>query len=71
MAKVIHVHLFGKRKDYYFSSISAIYEKLRAEDIDASMSYLQHIGLSKGTALVNDKAVIKQGTLIRCSNKSK
>lgn len=71
MAKVIHVHLIGKRKDYYFASISAIYKQLSAEEIDVSMAYLQHAGLSQGAAMVTDKAVIKQGTLIRSSRNAK
>ena len=40
MAKVIHVHLLHniegtKRKDWYFSSISAVYTVLTAEQIGA------------------------------------
>lgn len=71
MTKIIHVHLVGKRKDFYFGSISAVYEKLSAEDIGASIAYLQHAGLSQGTAIVNDKAIIKQGILIRGSRNDK
>ena len=71
MTKIIHVHLVGKRKDFYFGSISAVYEKLSAEDIDVSMAYLQHAGLSQGAAMVTDKAVIKQGILIRGSRNDK
>lgn len=67
MTKIIHVHLVGKRKDFYFGSISAVYEKFNSADIGVSMAYLQHAGLSQGTAIVNDKAIIKQGTLIRGS----
>ena len=50
MAKVVHVHLMvGKherRKDFYFSSISAIYTVLTAEEVGATKSYLLHAGLS-------------------------
>ena len=31
MTKVVHVHLFNGRKNYYFGSISAIYSVLSAE----------------------------------------
>ncbi len=31
MAKVIHVHLTGKRKDYYFGSVSAVFTVLTPE----------------------------------------
>ena len=41
MAKVIHVHLLHnidgtKRKDWYFSSISAVYTVLTAEQVGAT-----------------------------------
>ena len=40
MAKVVHVHLIGKRKDYYFSSISAVFTVLSREDIGVSKHWL-------------------------------
>ena len=51
MAKVIHVHLLHnidgtRRKDWYFSSISAVYTVLTAEQIGATKNYLLHAGLS-------------------------
>ena len=51
MAKVIHVHLLHnidetRRKDWYFSSISAIYTVLTAEQVGATKNYLLHAGLS-------------------------
>lgn len=57
MAKVVHVHLFhsidnSKRKDWYFSSISAVYTTLKAEQVGATKNYLLHAGLSgNGTIL--------------------
>lgn len=65
MAKVIHVHLTGKRKDYYFGSITAVYDVLTAEDVGVTKSYLLHAGLSGGGTIVTQKAIIKQSTLIR------
>lgn len=77
MAKVIHVHLMvGKhegRKDFYFSSISAIYTVLTAEEVGATRSYLLHAGLSGNGTVMTKRAVIKQSTLIsggRMSNVS-
>ena len=68
MAKVIHVHIFsrprGERKDYYFSSITAVYSVLTPEDIGAKKSYLLHCGLGGGGSIVTKKAIIKQATLI-------
>ena len=31
--KVIHVHLIYEKKNYYFGSISAIYDVLTAQDV--------------------------------------
>ena len=77
MAKVIHVHLMvGKherRKDFYFSSISAMYTVLTAEEIGATKSYLLHAGLGGNGTVMTKRAVIKQSALIsggRMSNVS-
>lgn len=77
MAKVVHVHLMvGKhegRKDFYFSSISAIYTVLTAEEVGATRNYLLHAGLSGNGTVMTKRAVIKQSTLIsggRMSNVS-
>ena len=63
MAKVIHVHLLHKidgtkQKDWYFSSISAVYTVLTADQVGATKNYLLHAGLSgNGTifAIQNQK----------------
>lgn len=77
MAKVVHVHLIvGNHeglKDFYFSSISAIYTVLTAEEVGATRSYLLHAGLSGNGTVMTKRAVIKQSTLIsggRMSNVS-
>jgi hypothetical protein len=67
MTKVVHVHLIGKRKDYYFGSISAIYTILTPEEVGASKNYLLHAGLSGGGTICTKRAIIKQSTLITCS----
>ena len=68
MAKVIHVHLMvGKLqglRDFYFSSISAVYSVLTAEEVGASKSYLLHAGLGGNGTVMTKRAVIKQATLI-------
>lgn len=73
MAKVIHVHIFsrprGMKKDYYFSSITAVYSKLTPEDIGAKKSYLLHCGLSGGGSIATKKAIIKQDILVGNSKK--
>lgn len=62
--KIIHVHLIGKRKDYYFSSITAVFDVLTPDDIGVSLDYLLHAGLPQGAAVVNKHAIIKQGRVI-------
>ena len=73
MAKVIHVHLLNRgryeRKDYYFSSISAVYTVLTPEDVGVTKSYLLHAGQSGNGSVPTKSAIIKQSALIRCSHK--
>lgn len=65
MTKVIHVHLIGKRKDYYFGSISAVYTVLSEEQVGMTKNSLLHAGLSGGGTIITKKAIVKQSTLIR------
>ena len=72
MSKVIHVHLISpitgvKQRDWYFSSISAVYSVLTAEQIGATKSYLLHAGLSGNGSVITKRAIIKQSTLISSS----
>ena len=74
MAKVIHVHLLykidgTKQKDWYFSSISAVYTVLTAEQVGATKNYLLHAGLSGNGTICTKKAIIKQSTLISGGSK--
>ena len=68
MAKVIHVHLLvGDHqglKDFYFTSISAVYSVLTAEEVGVSKSYLLHAGLGGNGTVMTKRAIIKQATLI-------
>lgn len=65
MTKVIHVHLIQGRKNYYFGSIPAIYRVLTAEEIGIKQCSLERAGLSKGGVVLNKKACIMAGELIR------
>lgn len=75
MGKVIHVHIFsrpkGERKDYYFSSITAVFSVLSKDDIGVGKNYLLHAGLGGNGSLVTKKAIIKQSTLISGGHKNK
>ncbi len=69
MAKVIHVHLTRpiegtRRKDWYFSSIKALFSVFTADQIGATYNYLRHAGLSGNGTVVTKYAIIKQSTLI-------
>lgn len=65
MIKVIHVQLIQGRKNYYFGFIPAIYSVLSAEDIGIRQCSLERVGLSKGGVVLNKKAIIRAGELIR------
>ena len=65
MTKVIHVQLMNGRKNYYFGSIPAIYSVLTAEEIGIKQCSLERVGLSKGGVVLNKKACIRAGELIR------
>ena len=65
MTKVIHVHLIQRHKSYYFGSIPAIYSTLTADAIGIRQSSLERVGLSKGGVVLNKKAIISAGELIR------
>ena len=64
MAKVIHVHLLHniggtKQKDWYFSSISAVYTVLTAEQVGATKNYLLHAGLSGNGTICTKRCYIE------------
>jgi hypothetical protein len=59
------VQLIQGRKSYYFGSIPAIYSVLSADDIGIRQSSQERIGLSKSGVVLNKKAIIKAGELIR------
>ena len=69
MIKVVHVHLIFERKDYYFGSISAIFdnpeEGLTEERLGIKKNTLLHAGLKDGLAIPTPRAIIRQSHLIR------
>ena len=71
MTKVIHVHLLHGRKNYYFGSRSAIYSVLTEDEVGIKKSSLLHGGLADGGVILNKKAMIRQGELIRGSREDK
>ena len=69
MTKVIHVHLLAGRKNYYFGSISAIFDVLTPDQIGYTKNSLLHAGLSDVGCLMNGKAMIIQSHLRRSGGK--
>lgn len=67
--KVIHVHLIYEKKNYYFGSISAIYDVLTAEQVGISKTALLHAGLADGGCKITRRAMIIQSRLV-CTRKS-
>lgn len=67
--KVIHVHLIFEKRDYYFGSISAIYDTLDENIIGIKESTLLHSGLSEGSCIPTGRAIIRQSHLIRTRRK--
>lgn len=71
MTKVVHVHLIFKKENYYFGSISAIFDHLTEEEVGIKKSTLLHAGLSDGKSITTKRALIIQSHIIRSSNKDK
>lgn len=69
MTKVIHVHLIYSKKNYYFGSISAIFDVLSEEEVGITKNSLLHAGLTDGSSKVTRRALIVQSHLIRSKNK--
>lgn len=66
--KVVHVHLIGKHRDFYFGSFAAVFKVFTKEDIGVSYHKLRHSKLPEGHAIVNKKAIIQQGDIITTGN---
>lgn len=67
MTKVIHVHLLYEKKNYYFGSISAIFDVLSEAEVGITKSSLLHAGLTDGSCKITKRAMIIQSHLIRSS----
>lgn len=65
MIKVIHVHLIYEKKNYYFGSISAIFDVLTEKEIGITKNSLLHAGMTDGSCKITKRAMIIQSHLIR------
>ena len=65
MTKVIHVHLIFEKKNYYFGSISAIFDTLSEEEVGITKNSLLHAGMTDVSCKITRRAMIIQSHLIR------
>lgn len=69
MTKVIHVHLIYEKKNFYFGSISAIFDTLTEGQVGIAKSSLLHAGLTDGAVKYTKCAMIIQSHLIKTTRK--
>lgn len=67
MTKVIHVHLLYEKKNYYFGSLSAIFDVLSEAEVGITKSSLLHAGMTDGSCKITKRAMIIQSHLIRAA----
>lgn len=65
--KIVHVHLIFERKDFYFGSLSAVFDTLDEERIGIRKNTLLHAGLTDGSIKMTKRARIVVSHLIRGS----
>lgn len=61
----MHVHLIFEKKDFYFGSLSAVFDTLEEERIGIKKSTLLHAGLTDGCIKMTQRARIVVSHLIR------
>ena len=61
----MHVHLIFEKKDFYFGSLSAVFDTLEEERIGIKKSTLLHAGLTDGSIKMTRRARIVVSLLIR------
>ncbi|MFS2676438.1 hypothetical protein [Bacteroides ilei] len=65
--KIVHVHLIFERKDFYFGSLSAVFDTLEEDRVGIKKSTLLHAGLTDGSIKITKRARIVVSHLIRGS----
>lgn len=65
--KIVHVHLIFERKDFYFGSLSAVFDTLEEDRVGIKKSTLLHAGLTDGSIKITKRARIVVPHLIRGS----
>ena len=65
--KKVHVHLIFESKDFYFGSLSAVFDTLEEDRVGIKKSTLLHAGLTDGSIKITKRARIVVSPLIRGS----
>lgn len=65
--KIVHVHLIFERKDFYFGSLSAVFDTQEEDRVGIKKSTLLHAGLTDGSIKITKRARIVVSHLIRGS----
>ena len=63
--KIIHVHFFNGRKNYYFGSIRAIFQKFTEDELGCTEEYLRHVLTHDGGKHLTGKACFIRSHLIK------
>lgn len=63
--KVIHVHFLNGRRNYYFGSVSAVFQKFSESDLGCTEAYLQHVLTADGSSHLSSTAFIVRSHLIQ------
>ena len=67
--KVIHVHFIHGHKNFYFGSLSAIFDRFSEEDVGCTLEYLRHVLTGDGSKHINDRCHFQRSTLIQHKRK--
>ena len=63
--KVIHVHFIHSKKNYYFGSVSAIFDKFSESELGCSLEYLRHVLVADGSKHLNSSCYFQRSHLIQ------
>ena len=63
--KVIHVHFIHSRKNFYFGSVSAIFEKFSEREVGCTLEYLRHVLVADGSKHISDRCFFQRSHLIQ------
>ena len=63
-AKIVHVHMLSSHKNFYFSSVHALFRHMTPEEIGCTEEYLRHVLTKDGNHHLTKTALIIRSRLI-------